>query len=89
MIVNDLGQPAGDSVGAAEIFHGRRHDAVKAAEMSQKTASPGRADARYVLQFRPPARLGASRPVAGDGETVRLVADFLDQVKTGVIRWQL
>src|SRR5690606_19843899 len=54
--------------------------AGQAAEMAQQRGAAARADARDVLQSAAGARLLPLGAVAGDGETVRLVAHLLDEL---------
>lgn len=89
VVVYHFGKATGHPVGTAQIFHGRRHDALESAEVGQQAAPLRRPYARNILKPRPAARFGAFGSMAGDGETMRLIADFLDQVETDVIDRQL
>ena len=89
LLVDLFGQLAADAIDAAQVFDRGTPHAIKSAELRQQLAPPHRTDAGDVLELGAPAILGAPRPMSGDGETVGLVADFLDQVEAGVVRGQL
>src|SRR6056297_4229127 len=75
--INALGQNAADAGYFGQIVHARRRHALQSAEVAQKVPAPLRPEPRDILQHRAPAGFRAACPVAGDGETVRLVADVL------------
>lgn len=89
VVVYDFGKATGNSVGTAEILHGCRHDPVKSAEVGQQATPLRRPYARNILQPRPAARSCPLGSMAGNGEAMRLIADFLDQMETDVIDRQL
>src|SRR5882762_246219 len=75
-----------DPLDLRQVLDARPHDALQPAETREQLLAAFGADPGYALQRRGRAPLGASRPVPGDGETVRLVANPLDQVQSGVVR---
>src|SRR5574340_1291819 len=87
--VNRLGKRFADSFHLAELFDtGLRHF-TQPAEMRQQAAPPFIPYPADFLQAGCGARLAALGAVAGDGETMRLIADLLDQVQRRVIAAQL
>src|SRR2546430_1221861 len=74
-----------DPLDLREVLHARAYDALQPAEAREQLLAAFCADPGYALQRGGGAPLGASRPVPGDGETVRLVANPLDQMQAGMI----
>ena len=55
------------------------HDFLQPAEMLEQSATLGRPEPRHDLEHRFVVAAGALAPVAGDGETMRLIAHSLHE----------
>src|SRR5258708_3178870 len=89
MTVNALGERAANPFHFRDVVYRRRLDAAQSAEvLDQRLAALG-ADAGDLVQHRSGARLAAPRAMADDRETVRLVADRLDEVQPRMHRRKL
>src|SRR5437660_7377317 len=77
---------AADPLYLRQVLDARAHDALQPAETREQLLAAFGADPGYALQRRGGAPLGATRPVPGNGEPVRLVANPLDQMQSGVVR---
>src|SRR5882672_2588023 len=77
---------ATDALDLRQVLDAGAHHALQPAEAREQLLAAFGADPGDAFQRRSSAPLGASRPVPGDGETVRLVANPLDQVQSGVVR---
>src|SRR5947207_6129705 len=75
-----------DPLDLRQVFDARAHDAFQPPEPREQLPAAFGAYPRNALQRRRGAPLGASRAVPGDGETMRLVANPLDQMQSGVVR---
>src|SRR6476660_7500565 len=84
-----LGERAADAGDARQVVDARCLDALQAAKMREQRLPLARSDAGDLLEGRPGPRLAAARPVPLYREAMRLVADLLQQVQTGVIGRQL
>ena len=76
---DDFGE--GVDAGALDVGH--------AAKFAEELAGGGGTDSRDVAEGGFGLALGAAEAVEGDGETVGLVADLLDQVEDGVVAVEL
>src|SRR2546427_2122366 len=85
LLVDFFRELATDPLDLRQVLDARAHDALQAAEPREQLLAAFGADPGNALQRRSGAPLGASRPVPGDGEAMRLVANPLDQVQSGVI----
>src|SRR5437588_9909231 len=89
MAVNPLGERPADALDLGDIVDRRGLHAAQAAEMlDQRLAALG-ADAGNLVQHRGRALFAPPRPVANDGEAVRLVADRLDEMQRRMRRREL
>src|SRR5688572_28351201 len=87
--VDALGERAADAFDLGDVVDRRGLYPAQAAEMlDQRLAALG-ADARDLVQHRGGARPATACAVAYHGEPMRLVADLLDQMQSGVRRRQL
>ena len=84
-----FGQSPRDAGNPAQILDRCRLHAIETTKLGKQLLAPGRAHTCHVFKFRMSARLGAPRPVSDDGKTVRFVANFLYQVKAGMVHSQL
>src|SRR6056297_707486 len=75
--INALGQYAADAGYFSQVVHTGGGNALQSTEVTQQIPAPLGTEPRNVLEHGAPARFRTLRPVAGDGETVRLVADVL------------
>src|SRR5437879_8974009 len=75
-----------DPLDLRQVLDARAYDALQPAETREQLFAAFGADPGYAFQRRGGAPLGASRPVPGNGETVSLVANPLDQMQPGVVR---
>src|SRR5256885_1504949 len=76
---------ATDAHDLRQVLDARAHDALQPAETREQLFAAFDADPGYAFQRRGGAALGASRPVPGNGETVSLVANPLDQMQSRVV----
>src|SRR5262249_687770 len=83
--VDLLRELAADAFDLGQVLDARAHHALESSEARQQLLAPLRAHAGDALERGRGAGLGAPRAVPGDREAVRLVADVLDQVETGMI----
>src|SRR2546425_11944164 len=79
LLVDFFRELATDPLDLRQVLYARAHDALQAAEAREQPLAAFGADPRNALQRRSGAPLGASRPVPGDGEAVRFIANPLDQ----------
>src|SRR5437763_10374514 len=86
--VDPLGQRAADAGNARQIVDARRLYTAQAAEVSEQRAPSRGADAGDILQRRRRARFTATRAMALYRETVRFVANLLQQMQSRMIRGQ-
>jgi len=77
---------AADALGRGQLVHAGGLQPAQAAEAGKQLLAALGADTRDILQRRAAASLAAAGAMPLDGETVRFVADLLDQVQTRVIR---
>src|ERR1017187_1654385 len=89
LLVNFFRQLAADALHLGQVVYARADYAFQAAEAGQQFAAPFGAYAADALQGRSQAGLAAARTMAGDGETMRLVADGLDQMQSRVVARKL
>src|SRR6266705_3200439 len=85
LLVDFFRELAADPLDLRQVLYARAHDALQAAETREQLLAAFGADPRNALQRRSGAPLGASRPVPGDGEAVRFIANPLDQMQPGVV----
>src|SRR6185295_7451805 len=86
VLVDALGQRPADSRHLGDVVDRRGLHAAQSAErLDQRLAALG-ADAGNLVQHRSGARLAAARAVAEHREAMRLVADLLDQMQSGMRR---
>src|SRR3989442_15680080 len=85
LLVDFFRELSTDPLDLRQVLYARAHDTLQAAEAREQLLAAFGADPRNALQRRSDAPLGASRPVPGDGEAVRFIANPLDQVQSGVI----
>src|SRR5713101_7798624 len=85
LLVDFFRELATDPLDLRQVLYARAHDALQAAEPHEQLLAAFGADPRNALQRRSGAPLGASRPVPGDGEAVRFIANPLDQMQPGVV----
>src|SRR5262245_4726000 len=88
-MVDLFGEGATDALDLREVVHACREQAAQAAEALEQLLAPLGAHAGDALERRARAGFAAARPMALDGEPVRLVADLLDKMKRGVIPGKL
>src|SRR5499427_1305983 len=88
--VVDLARGLGADPGhLGEIGQRRALDRLERTEMVEQRAFAGRADAGDFLQSRLANIAAAPEAVRADGETMRLVAQPLDEIKCGIARLEL
>src|SRR6516164_2806595 len=88
--VVDLARGLGADPGhLGEIGQRRALDRLERPEMVEQRAFAGRADAGDFLQSRLADVAAAPDPVRADGETMRLVAQPLDEIEHGIARLEL
>jgi hypothetical protein len=80
-IVDLLGQGPADAFDTGQLLHLGAGHFLQAAELLEQLLAAFRTDAGYPFQGRTGAGLRTPGPVTGDGKTVRLVPDLLDQVQ--------
>src|SRR2546430_15490236 len=85
LLIDFFRELAADPFDLRQVLDARAHDALQPAEPREQLFAAFGADPRDSLQRRSGAPLGASRPVPGDGETVCLVANPLDQVQSRMV----
>src|SRR6187549_3739289 len=85
LLVDALGERAADALHLGQVVHARGQHALKAAEMLEQPLPAARSHRGDLLEARGGARLAAARAVSRDGETVRLVADLLDEMQGGMV----
>src|SRR5437867_2514264 len=85
LLVDFFRELATDPHDLRQVLDARAHDALQPAEPREQLLAAFGADPCNALQRRSDAPLGASRAVPGDGETVRFVANPLDEVQSGVV----
>ncbi|MNV76374.1 hypothetical protein D3C71_1697210 [compost metagenome] len=79
--INRLGKLFTDAGCFGDFIDTGAVELLQAAEMFQQVAPALGPYPGHILQAGHPAGLAAAGAVAGDGETVGLVADLLDQVQ--------
>src|SRR5689334_5000302 len=84
-LVDPLGECTAYSLDAGQVVDARGEDPLQPAEMLEQLLAARGPDGRDLLEARGGARLAAPRAVAGDRETVRLVAHLLDEVQRGAV----
>ena len=87
-IVNLLRELRTDARHARQVLDAGAGDLAQAAEILEQRLAAFAADAGNPFDRLAGARSSPPRPVPGDGETVGLVADLLDQVQSGGGRGQ-
>src|SRR5438552_8897606 len=85
LLVDFFRELSTDPLDLRQVLYARAHAALQAAEPREQLLAAFGADPRNALQRRSGAPLGASRPVPGDGEAVRFIANPLDQMQSGVV----
>src|ERR1019366_1237962 len=86
MRVNPAGDFLVDARCRLQVAEARHLHAAGRAEMVQQCSFAGRADPLNLVQFTLPDGLRTARPMRGDGETMRLVADALQEVQDRIAR---
>src|SRR5574343_770024 len=84
--VNLFGQVATDPGNIHQLLDGRRLDPGQPAKAGHQRLALDRPDTRQGFQRRGLARLAKPGALAGDGKTVSLIADFLDQEQGRMFR---
>src|SRR5689334_17053169 len=84
--VDALGKIPTDSTNAHEFLDACFLQSPQATEVLEQRRAPVRSDARNLLETRRLPRPLATATMAGDRETMRLVAHRLDQVRSGRLR---
>jgi len=79
--INRLGKLFTNAGSLGDLVEAGSAQFLKTAEMRKQFATALRADARNLLKRRGSTRFSSSGTVAGNGETVRLIAHLLDQVQ--------
>ena len=83
MLVYQLGQTAGNTPDPCEIVDTGAGDSLQTAELAQQVPAPLRSNAGNAFQRRSHTPRVTPRPVPCDRETVRFVAQLLNQVQRG------
>ena len=86
IIVYVFRQLAADPANPDQVIDARVDDALQTAELSQQLPAPFGSETGNVFEARCATCLCASRPMPGNREAMRLVANLLDQVQGGGIR---
>ena len=87
--VDFLGEFPADPWNGGKLVNPGTRNALQAAKTGNQAFATLRPDAANVFESRRVRRLAAPGAVAGDGETMGLVADFLDQMQCGMFSGQL
>ena len=87
-VVDRLGHLRADPANALQIGDTGAAYGLGGAEMLQESPFPGRTDSGHFVERRGRKSLFPTCPVRSDGETMRLVAQCLDTLKSGVARFQ-
>ena len=87
--MNLLGHLAADAGYFSKLLHACRQHPGNAAKTGDEGLAPSRPDTGQTFQRRRLARLTALGAMAGDGETVRLITHFLDQVQSRMVGRQV
>src|SRR5690606_30294120 len=88
MAVYLTGDPFRNALDRHQVIHGGAADGLGGAEMVQQRALAPGADAGDLVERVPHHLLFAAGAVRADGETVRLVAQALDEIKHRVAHRQ-
>src|SRR5688572_9715766 len=89
LLVDALGERAAHALDLRQVVDARREQPLEAAEAREQALAALGADAFDAVQNRTCACLAAPGAVALDGESMRLVADLLDEVQTGMVGREL
>jgi hypothetical protein len=79
LIVYGFGEASPDTPDTDEILHPRTLHALQATELAQQLPALFRPQSRYLFERRRPPRFTASLPVPGNGKSMRLVTQLLDE----------
>src|SRR2546425_12013371 len=85
LLVDFFRELATDPLDLRQVLDARAHDALQAAEAREQLPSAFGTDPCDALQRGSGAPLGASRPVSGNGETVRFITNPLDHGQSWVV----
>src|SRR5881396_3988694 len=85
LLIDFFRELAADPLDLRQVLDARAHHALQPAEPREQLLASFDADSRNAFKRRSGAPFGASRPVPGDGEAVRFVANPLDQVQSGMV----
>ena len=84
MVIDLLGKCGAHAFHSRQLFDTGLLYAFQSAEMCQQVAATFLTHPFDLFQLRRGARLAAFGTVSGDGETVRFIADLLDQMQGGM-----
>jgi hypothetical protein len=82
-LVNRLRQLATDAVYLLQIFDAGARNALQTAELAQQLTTLARSESGDGFEYGFPACLGAAMAMTGNGKTMGLVADSLDEMQGG------